>query len=1010
MRRRWTVVGGALVVFLAACAQGCLRESASRPPGDAGPVDFDQLRARAEAGDATSQSQLGRVYALGHDVERDLTEAVGWYRRAAVQGHAEAENELGAMYTFGWGVARDDAEALSWFRRAAERGYAAAERNIGTMYLQGRGVAKDGARAAEWYRRAADRGLAAAQRDLGRRYVLGDGVTRDRAEGIKWLRRAVEQGDAEAQAALGWLYVDEGGASQAEGVRLLRSPAAQGNTDAQNTLGWAYLNGRGVSADSREAAIWWGLAARNGNLTAQGNMGLLYSTGDGVPKDLAQAARWYRLAASQGDATAEVGLGALYERGEGVPKDPVRAYLWYHLAAEQGNADAIKRRAALADAVDPSRLDAARQLAPRVKPGDAVLQDDTTPPRLVADSPRPAHGRPDDPLPRAALFVGASASHPRLSPDGRRLAYVARWNSVRNIWVRTVGERDDRPVTREAARDLTSFTWQCDGEHLLFTRDRDGDERPHLYQLDLRSGAIRDLTPPTVTWMGDPNQGECREPDLALATADASAYRVNLGSGTATLDTHNPGNVVRWGVDRALQVRAALAWTQGGESVLRVRDHRKAPWRTVQRWDYQEESRALFTFTADGRGLLLVVSAGASTARLLRIDLATGQTTVLAEDPHYDVDSVLVHPATREAQAVRFVRARPEWTILDSALRPDFEALRSFCDGDADVVSRDATDRTWVVLCGTDDHPPTYHLYVRATRASTALFAPDPALQERRFARLRPIEVRARDGLTLPGYLAVPPGPAPKDPKMVLLAHGGPWARDTWQWHPIVQWLTNRGYSVLQVNFRGSTGYGKAHLLAGDREWGAKMLDDLLDTRSWAIDHGYARAGKICIMGLSYGGYATLAALAFAPDAFACGVAIAGVSHIPSQIRAWATPWRWYWERHVGSLDTDEALLRSRSPLLSARSVKAPLLLVHGDGDRRVERLQSDLMASAMLEHKRQFLYLVLPDDGHGFLDPANRLRLAAGTEEFLASTLGGRFETLSPQEDLKPFVRAFMR
>jgi len=909
------------------------------------------------------------------------------------------------------GVSRDDAEALTWFRRAAEHGNVDAQRNIGTMYLQPRGVAKNGAQAAEWYRRAADRGLAAAQRDLGKMLVVGDGVPRDRSEGIRWLRRAVERGDVEAQAVLGSVLVDEGRTSQVEGVQFLRLPASQGWTGAQNTLGWAYLNGRGIAADQREAAIWWGLAARNGHVTAQSNLGLLYSSGRGVPKDLTEAIRWYRLAANRGDAAAQVELGALYERGEGVTKDVVRAYLWYHLAAEQGNENGIKRRAALAEAAGPARLDEARQLASRVKLGDAVLRDDAMPPRFIADSPRPTPPVPDDVISRAALFVGPP-SHARLSPDGRRLAYLAAANNVRNIWVRTVGERDDRPVTRETARDLTNVTWQCDSEHLLFLRDQNGDERAHLHQLDLRRGTSRDLTPSTLSWMDDLTRGECRDPDHVLVVGDGSMQRLDLRSGTLRVEAHNPGDVVRFGVDRAGQVRAALAWTPAGESVVRVRDHPRAPWRTIQRWPHLEQSRPLFTFTADSRGLLLVAGAGAPTARLLRVDIASGQSTVLAEDPRYDVDAVLMHPITRAVQAVKFERTRGEWMLLDPALRPDFEALRSICDGDADVdiVSRDSMDRTWVVACEADDRPFIYHLYSRATRASIPLFAPDPALRERRFTRLQPIELRARDGLTLEGYLALPVEPALKDPKMVLLVHGGPWERDIWLWNPIVQWLTSRGYSVLQVNFRGSTGYGTAHRLAGDREWGGKMLDDLVDAQRWALERGYARPGKVCIMGMSYGGYATLAALAFAPDTFACGVSVVGPSHIPSQIRGWATPWRWYWERHVGSLDTDDALLRSRSPVFSARAIKAPLLLVHGADDPRVGRLQSDLMAAALQEHDKKFLYLVLPGDGHGFLNPANRLRLAAAAEAFLASILGGRYEAPAPQEDLKPFVRAHVR
>jgi dipeptidyl aminopeptidase/acylaminoacyl peptidase/TPR repeat protein len=1009
------VVGAVLVVALGACAQACLRDDHPPSPFEMGPSDFESRRARAEEGDPAAQYELGLAYVAGREVGADPVEAARWLRRAAEQGHAKAQVRLGDMYGKGSGVAKDEAEALRWYRRAAEHGEAHAEHAIGLVYFWGLGVAQDDGQALRWFRRAADRALAAAQHDLGWMYFSGRGVARDDFEGVRWYRRAVEQENAKAQYDLGFAYSQGRGVERddREAVRLLRLAAAQGETDAQCHLGFMYFAGHGVPRDVAESATWFERAARQGSAKCQSNLAAMYVTGLGVPQDFEEAARWFRQAADQDEPDAEAGLGLLYERGLAVPPDPIRAYLWYHLAASHGKATALQQQEALTRRMTPAQLDEARRLAPVVKPGHEALRTDLIRPSAATSTGGSTSAVAlGDLIPRAALFVGDHPARPLLSPDGRRLAYLARWNDVYNLWVRTIGEHDDRLLTRETERDLWHFRWQCDGEHLLFLQDRDGDQRWRLYQADLAGNPARDLTPTgagsvSSDWIG----GACSDPDrgLVLVHADGaalSAYRADLRSGRLVSDTKNPGDVTEWAADRAQRVHAALALTPEGYAEVRVRADDRAPWRVVQRWGLEETDGHLVGFTDDGRHLLLTSSVGAATSRLLRLDLATGQSVVLAEDPRYDVGAVLSSPVTREIQGVRFVRDRAEWMLLDQSLKPDFDVLRSVCGGDVGLESRDRMDRTWVARCDSDSRPPVYYLYVRATRSATPLFAPDPTLAGREFARMQPFEFRARDGLTLHAYLTFPVGAEPRGLPMVLLVHGGPWARDAWGWDPEAQWLANRGYAVLQVNFRGSAGYGKAHLRAADGNWGGRMLDDLLDAERWAIGHGYARQGKVCLMGWSYGGYATLAALAFAPDAFACGVSLGGVSHLPAQVRAYSPPARWYWEQHVGRADPDDAFLRARSPSGHAASINAPLLLAHGASDRTVERLQSDLMASALRSYKRTVVYLVLPGEGHSLRNPANRLRFLALTEQFLSASLGGRVEPRGSQDDFTPFLR----
>jgi len=397
----------------------------------------------------------------------------------------------------------------------------------------------------------------------------------------------------------------------------------------------------------------------------------------------------------------------------------------------------------------------------------------------------------------------------------------------------------------------------------------------------------------------------------------------------------------------------------------------------------------------------------ANTARLLEVDIESGESRVIAEDPQYDVSTAMEHPRTRNLQAVAFVRAKTEWRILDDSIRGDFEKLAQASDAEFQVVSRDLDDRIWIVAYISDDVSPAYHVYRRGADAPDFLFAQYPELADYTLADMRPLEIATRDGLTMHGYITMPAGVVSQAP-MVLLVHGGPWVRDVWGYNPLVQWLANRGLGVLQVNYRGSTGYGKAFLNAGDREWGAKMHDDLLDAKKWAIDSGYADPNRFGIMGGSYGGYAVLAALAFTPDEFTCGVDIVGPSSLLTLLRTippYWEPMRAMFDKRVGNIDTEEEFLKSRSPLFAADRIRAPLLIGQGANDPRVKKQESDQIVKAMRSHALPVEYIVFPDEGHGFARPENSLRFWAATEGFLAKYLGGRAEPPTPEEDWKPFM-----
>jgi dipeptidyl aminopeptidase/acylaminoacyl peptidase len=404
-------------------------------------------------------------------------------------------------------------------------------------------------------------------------------------------------------------------------------------------------------------------------------------------------------------------------------------------------------------------------------------------------------------------------------------------------------------------------------------------------------------------------------------------------------------------------------------------------------------------FSGDGARMFLRDSREANAARLVELDPSTEGANVLAEDPKYDVASVLVHPDTREVQAVAFTRARTEWTVLDEDIRQDFAAINELHPGDFAIVSRDRADEKWLVGFTVDDGPVSYYAYDRKTRDGTHLFDDRPDLKKYTLSSMRPISFAARDGLEIHGYLTLPSTES-EDLPMVLNVHGGPWARDVWGYNAEAQWLANRGYACLQVNFRGSAGYGKKFLNAGNKEWGAAMHDDLVDAVRWAVERGIADPKRVAIYGGSYGGYAALVGATFTPDLFRCAVDVVGPSNLITLIQTippyWFTLLATFHER-VGNPDTEAEFLKSRSPLFYVDRIKIPLLIAQGANDPRVKRSESEQIVAALREKGIDHEYLLFEDEGHGFARPENRLKFYAAAERFLAEHLGGRAEDRTP-------------
>lgn len=605
-------------------------------------------------------------------------------------------------------------------------------------------------------------------------------------------------------------------------------------------------------------------------------------------------------------------------------------------------------------------------------------------------------------IPRDVLFGNPERFSPRVSPDGTRLGWIAPDDGVLNVWVAPLGRVDDAAViTDDHERGIRSFFWAHDNRHLLYVQDRAGDENWRLYAVDLIDGGIRDLTP------FEDVQAQVIEvskhfPDRILVGLNRDnpqlhdVYEVDLASGKLTKVADNPG-FVGWVVDADFKVRGAIAPTPDGGAKIVVRETEDEPWQTLVDVSPDDAlTTAPIAFSRDGTRLLTQSSVDVESGRLMWIDTASGEYEVVAEDPQYDVASVRLHPDTRAVQLVAFQRERTDIVVLDLAIQADVASLKAYHPGDVGLHNRDDADAHWVVGFVADDGPVSYVLWERSGLTATHLFDHQPALSEYELAHMEPFCYSARDGVVVYGYLTFPSGVERHRLPTVVNVHGGPWARDNWGYNPEAQWLANRGYLCVQVNFRGSTGYGKEFVNIANKQWGATMHDDVIDAVNWVVDHGYTDRDRVAIYGGSYGGYEALVGAAFTPDVFRCAVDMVGPSNLITLIES-IPP---YWEpliaqfhTRVGNPDTERDFLWSRSPLSRVDQIKIPLLIAQGANDPRVKRAESEQIVAALEERGIDHEYLLFEDEGHGFARPENRLKFYAAAEAFLARHLGGRAE-----------------
>ena len=629
---------------------------------------------------------------------------------------------------------------------------------------------------------------------------------------------------------------------------------------------------------------------------------------------------------------------------------------------------------------------------------------------------------------RQVLFGNPDKASLKISPNHQMISFLAPVNDVLNVWVAPIDKPNEAvAITKDTLRGIRTYFWSYNNEQVIYLQDVGGDENWQVHAVNVDTKEDKNLTPfeeitgpdgkPVTLPNGKPLRPRAQIQEVSykypneiligLNTRNPQffdIYRLNIIDGTLQMIQQND-RFLGFQTDDDYNIRYAMQSTPDGGNELFVPDG-KGGWKTFDKIPMED---ALTTwpigFDKTGKILYMIDSRGRNTAALTSVNLETGNKEVIFKDPRADLSDVMIQPTEKTIEAVATDYLRTEWTVLDNSIKTDFDYLKTVADGDLNVTSRSLDDNVWTVAYTKDDGPVYYYIYDRPDKKAEFLFTNRKELEKVQLSKMYPLEIKSRDGLTLVSYLTLPHNSdkngRPDSPlPMVLFVHGGPWARDSWGYNPYHQWLADRGYAVLSVNYRGSTGFGKEFLNAGNHEWAGKMHDDLIDAVNWAVDQKIADKNKVAIMGGSYGGYATLVGLTFTPNFFACGVDIVGPSNLVTLLQTippYWTPMINMFTSRVGDFRTEDGIkfLLSRSPITYVDSIRKPLLIGQGANDPRVNQAEADQIVKAMQEKNIPVTYVLYPDEGHGFARPENRMSFNAVAEIFLSQFLGGRSEPI---------------
>ncbi len=606
-------------------------------------------------------------------------------------------------------------------------------------------------------------------------------------------------------------------------------------------------------------------------------------------------------------------------------------------------------------------------------------------------------------IPLEHFFDDPERAAARVSPDGRRLAWLAPGGGALNVWVALVDGGDPVQVTRDRDRGVRSYVWSRDGARILYLQDTGGDENYHLFAADLDDPDTpdRDLTPFDGVKVGvvDVPRDDPRHILISTNRRDRGLFdveRLDLDTGDVERIAENPGDIMSWCTDREGRLRAAYAQTPTGDWRVLVRDDEHEPFRLLAEFA-NEDSGAPYAFSADGRELYVGSARDSDLVRLVALDVATGGERLVDADDEADLGAPIISDRTGALLGAVYRRDRIVMHAFDETFARDWERVRQIHPGDPMIGSSDDDETLWTVAFDDDRDPGATFLFDRRSGESRLLFRSRPWLDPATLAERRPVRIASRDGLSLSSYLTLPVDVPARDLPMVLVVHGGPWARDSWGWDPQSQFLANRGYAVLQVNYRGSTGFGKSFMHAAEREFAGKMHDDLVDAVHWAIAEGIADPDRVAIYGGSYGGYAALVGATFTPEVFAAAISVVGPSNLVTLVRSFPPYWRpllaGTWFRFVGDPDDPEDIadLEARSPINRVDAIRAPLMVIQGANDPRVKKHESDQIVEALEARGVPVEYIVKEDEGHGFVKPENRKDVYRAVERFLARHIGGR-------------------
>jgi dipeptidyl aminopeptidase/acylaminoacyl peptidase len=615
-------------------------------------------------------------------------------------------------------------------------------------------------------------------------------------------------------------------------------------------------------------------------------------------------------------------------------------------------------------------------------------------------------------IPRNILFGNPDRLKVRLSSDGKNISFIAPEAGVLNVWVAPKDAPDQaRVLTHSKKRGIPDYFWAYTNQHILYIQDQEGDENWHLYSVDIKTKEVKNLTPFKGVQARIENLSPVFPDEIIISLNKRNPefhdlYRLNILTGVMTLLEEN-NEFTGYLVDHNFQVRFALRPTaEGGQEMFEKINN---DWTLFTQIDVEDIiTTSPMGFDETGTILYMKDSRGRNTSALFEVNLKTKVKTLLAHDPRADMSDIISHPSKYTIQAFASTYERKSWQILDASLEKDIAYLNSVHQGDMEILDRTLDDKFWIVAYLNDQGPVSYYLYDHDAGHSKYLFSSNKELEHLALVPMHPVVIPTRDGLNMVSYLSLPLSADPKGTgksahllPLILDVHGGPTVRDNWGFDPLHQWLANRGYAVLSVNYRGSTGFGKAFTIAGYGQWAGKSHDDLIDAVNWAIAEGIADPQKIAIMGGSYGGYATLVGLTFTPDVFACGVDIVGPSNLLTLLESVPA----YWKPALNMLKVriggdpatpeGQAFLKSQSPLTYAHKIKKPLLIGQGANDPRVKQAESDQIVKALEANKIPVTYILYPDEGHGFKRPENRKSFFAVTEAFLGKILGGRVEPI---------------